>query len=121
MSLQVRPPSPDRARSRGATIYAEVAGYGATSEAYNIMAPMVDGAGMANTMSKALKNASISPDEIDYINAHGTSTELNDRMETKALKTVLRTYSYAAPWKSEVPLLVITRIWPPEDRPYSGR
>ena len=80
--------SESSAKARGATIYAEVAGYGATSEAYNIMAPMVDGAGMANTMQKALKNASVSPDEIDYINAHGTSTELNDRYETLAIKKV---------------------------------
>jgi 3-oxoacyl-[acyl-carrier-protein] synthase II len=76
------------ALARGAVIYAEVAGYAATSEAYNIMAPMKDGEGMAVTMRSALENSGISPEEVDYINAHGTSTELNDRFETMAIKTV---------------------------------
>ncbi len=76
------------AKARSATIYAEVAGYATTGEAYNIMAPMTDGEGMAFTMRKALDNAGISPQDVDYINAHGTSTELNDRYETMAIKKV---------------------------------
>ena len=76
------------ALARGATIYAEVAGYAITSEAYNIMAPMAEGQGMAFTMEKALKNAGSAKEEVDYINAHGTSTELNDRFETMAIKKV---------------------------------
>ncbi|MFH1296150.1 MAG: beta-ketoacyl-[acyl-carrier-protein] synthase family protein [Bacteroidota bacterium] len=69
-----------------ATIFAELAGYGLSSEGYNIMAPMKDGEGMAFTMNKALKSTGIALDEVDYINAHGTSTELNDRYETLAIK-----------------------------------
>ena len=80
--------SEESAKARGATIFAEVAGYGITGESYNIMAPMVDGQGMAVTMEKALRHAGVSKDEIDYINAHGTSTELNDRYETLAIKKV---------------------------------
>jgi 3-oxoacyl-[acyl-carrier-protein] synthase II len=80
--------SEESALRRGAEIYAEVAGYAGTSEAYNIMAPMTDGAGMAFTMEKALLASGVSKDEIDYINAHGTSTELNDRYETLAIKQV---------------------------------
>jgi 3-oxoacyl-[acyl-carrier-protein] synthase II len=80
--------SESSALARGAEIFAEVAGYAATSEAYNIMAPMKDGEGMAVTMSNALKNAGVLPCEVDYINAHGTSTELNDRFETMAIKKV---------------------------------
>ena len=74
------------ARKRNAEIYAEVAGYAFTSEGYNIMAPMKDGEGMAFTMEKALLNARVQKDEVDYINAHGTSTELNDKYETMAIK-----------------------------------
>lgn len=73
---------------RGAKIHAELAGYALTSEGYNIMAPMSDGEGMALTMKKALKDAGVMPEEIGYINAHGTSTELNDRYETLAVKKV---------------------------------
>ena len=80
--------SEESAKARGATIFAEVAGYGITGESYNIMAPMVDGQGMAFTMEKALRHAGVSKDEVDYINAHGTSTELNDRYETLAIKKV---------------------------------
>jgi len=76
------------ARRRGAGIYAEMAGYGITSEGYNIMAPMKDGEGMAFTMEKALRSAGIAKDQVDYINAHGTSTELNDHYETLAIKRV---------------------------------
>jgi len=80
--------SEESAKRRNATIYAELAGYGLSSEGYNIMAPMKDGAGMAFTMNKALQFTGILPDEVDYINAHGTSTELNDRYETLAIKRV---------------------------------
>lgn len=80
--------SEESAIRRGATIYSELAGYGLSSEGYNIMAPMKDGEGMAFTMNKALLSTGISLDEVDYINAHGTSTELNDRYETLAIKQV---------------------------------
>ncbi|MDP4282076.1 MAG: beta-ketoacyl-[acyl-carrier-protein] synthase family protein [Bacteroidota bacterium] len=80
--------SESSAKARNAEIYAEVAGYALTSEAYSIMAPMKDGQGMAITIERAIQNAGISKDEVDYINAHGTSTELNDRYETMAIKKV---------------------------------
>ncbi len=76
------------AHARNARIHAGVAGYALTSEGYNIMAPMKDGEGMARTMELALKNAGVGREEIGYINAHGTSTELNDRYETMAIKKV---------------------------------
>jgi 3-oxoacyl-[acyl-carrier-protein] synthase II len=76
------------ARKRGAKIYAELAGYALTSEAFNIMSPKTDGLGMARTMEKALADAGIKPEEVDYINAHGTSTTLNDLYETKAIQKV---------------------------------
>jgi 3-oxoacyl-[acyl-carrier-protein] synthase II len=76
------------AMRRNAEIFAEIAGYAFTSEGYNIMAPKIDGEGMAVTMEKALKNANVQKDEVDYINAHGTSTELNDKYETMAIKKV---------------------------------
>ena len=78
------------AHARNARIHAGVAGYALTSEGYNIMAPMKDGEGMARTMELALKNAGVGREEIGYINAHGTSTELNDRYETMAIKKVKR-------------------------------
>jgi 3-oxoacyl-[acyl-carrier-protein] synthase II len=92
--------SEESAKKRNATIFAEIAGYGISSEGYNIMAPMKDGEGMAFTMEKALKNARIRPEEIDYINAHGTSTELNDRYETLAIKKVFGEKSYHIPVSS---------------------
>jgi 3-oxoacyl-[acyl-carrier-protein] synthase II len=92
--------SEESARKRNATIYAEMAGYAISSEGYNIMAPMKDGEGMAFTMEKALKNAGISADEVDYINAHGTSTELNDRYETLAIKKVFGEKAYTIPVSS---------------------
>jgi 3-oxoacyl-[acyl-carrier-protein] synthase II len=76
------------ARKRNAKLYAELAGYAFTSEGYNIMAPLTDGEGMAVTMEKAICNAGIQKDEVGYINAHGTSTELNDKFETMAIKKV---------------------------------
>lgn len=78
----------EHAQARGARIYAEVKGYGSTDDAYHITAPMEDGSGSARALTLALKEAGLSPDQVDYINAHGTSTKYNDAMETKAVKTV---------------------------------
>lgn len=78
----------EHAKARGARIYAEVKGYGSTDDAFHITAPMEDGSGSARALSLAIKEAGLAPDEVDYINAHGTSTKYNDAMETKAIKTV---------------------------------
>jgi 3-oxoacyl-[acyl-carrier-protein] synthase II len=80
--------SEESARARGATIYAEVAGYALTSEAYNIMAPRPGGVGMAKTMRMALASAGIVKEQVGYINAHGSSTQLGDKYETVAIKDV---------------------------------
>lgn len=77
----------EHAKARGAKIYAELIGYGSTTDAYHITSPSPDGEGGVNAMKRALKNANIKPEEVDYINAHGTSTHLNDATETKAIKT----------------------------------
>lgn len=76
----------EHAKKRGARIYAEVAGYGATGDAYHITAPMEDGSGAAKAMEFAMQEAGIAPAQIDYINAHGTSTHHNDLYETRAIK-----------------------------------
>ena len=78
----------ERAKKRGARIYCEIVGYGMTGDAYHITAPPQDGMGAALAMRQALSRAKISPSEVHYINAHGTSTPLNDRMETMAIKQV---------------------------------
>jgi len=74
------------AERRGARIYAELAGFGATSDAYHITAPEESGAGAASAMAMALESAGLKPQDVDYINAHGTGTELNDRIETLAIR-----------------------------------
>ena len=79
----------EHAKKRGAKIYAEIVGYGATSDAYHITSPAPGGEGGARAMKIALEEAKVNPEEITYINAHGTSTHLNDSYETQAIKTAL--------------------------------
>ncbi|HWQ83779.1 MAG TPA: beta-ketoacyl-ACP synthase II, partial [Anaerolineales bacterium] len=92
--------SEDYARARGARILAEVSGYGATNDAYHISAPAENGAGAARCMRNALEHANLGLDEIQYINAHGTSTQLNDKSETAAIKTVFGEQAYNLPVSS---------------------
>ena len=80
----------EHAKKRGAKIYAEICGYGASSDAYHITSPAPDGEGGARAMTSAIKDANIDASKIDYINAHGTSTHLNDSCETQAIKTALK-------------------------------
>ncbi len=83
----------DHARSRGAEIIAEVAGFGLSGDAYHMAAPPDDGEGAARCMQMALDDAGLAPTDIDYINAHGTSTPLNDVCETRAMKTVFKEHA----------------------------
>lgn len=84
----------DHAQARGAEIYAEILGYGATCDAYHMTAPRPDGSGGADAMALALADGGVRPEEVDYINAHGTSTHLNDAGETAAIKTVFGDHAY---------------------------
>ncbi len=84
----------DHAQSRGASILGEIVGYGATSDAYHIVMPDPDGAGAYEAMRLALEDAEISPEQVQYINAHGTSTELNDKTETIAIKRLFGDSAY---------------------------
>ncbi|MCM8831760.1 MAG: beta-ketoacyl-[acyl-carrier-protein] synthase II, partial [Candidatus Omnitrophica bacterium] len=84
----------EHAQKRGASIYGEICGYGATSDAYHITAPQPEGEAPAKAMELAIKEANVSIDEDIYINAHGTSTELNDKIETKAIKRVFGANAY---------------------------
>ena len=88
------------ARARGAKILAEMLAYGASADAYHITAPIETGDGAALAIKRALNKAGIKPDEVDYINAHGTSTALNDKMETKAIKSVFGERAYKIPISS---------------------
>ena len=82
------------AKARGAKIYGEIVGYGATGDAYHITSPAPEGEGAARAIKQALEDADIHPSEVDYINAHGTSTPLNDLYETKAIKEVFKEHAY---------------------------
>lgn len=84
----------EHAKARGAKIYAEFVGYGATCDAYHMTAPRPDGSGSAKAMAFALRDGGVKPDEVDYINAHGTSTPLNDAGETAAIKEVFGDWAY---------------------------
>jgi 3-oxoacyl-[acyl-carrier-protein] synthase II len=84
----------EHAKARGAKIYAELAGYGATDDAYHITAPIEDGSGSIAAMRMALADAGIQPQDVQYVNAHGTSTQLNDKGETTAIKAVFGDHAY---------------------------
>ncbi len=90
----------EHAKRRGAKIYAEIAGYGYNGDAYHITAPCPDGDGFVRCMRTALKDGGIEPAEVGYINAHGTSTEMNDHIETIAIKEVFKEKAYKIPVSS---------------------
>lgn len=90
----------EHALSRGAKIYAELVGYGASDDAYHITAPEPNATSAIQAIRRALEDAGVSPEEIDYINAHGTSTQLNDKIETLAIKTVFGKRAYQIPISS---------------------
>ena len=87
----------EHALKRGARIYCEIVGYGFTSDAYHLTSPSPNGEGAARAMALALENAGIKPEDISYINAHGTSTHYNDKFETQAIKTVFKENAYKIP------------------------
>lgn len=84
----------EHALKRGASIYAEIVGYGSTGDAYHITQPAPGGEGGARAMKMAIQDAGLKPEDIDYINAHGTSTEYNDKFETSAIKEVFGSHAY---------------------------
>ncbi|MCA9913015.1 MAG: beta-ketoacyl-ACP synthase II [Anaerolineae bacterium] len=90
----------EHALARGAKIYAEITGYGHTSDAYHVTAPLEDGASAAKAMQIAIADAGLSAEDIDYINAHGTGTRLNDKSETAAIKAALGEVAYNIPISS---------------------
>jgi len=90
----------EHAQARGAHIYAEIAGWGVSSDAYHLVQPHPEGSGAAKAIIRALENASVELDEIDYINAHGTSTPINDASETRAIKRVFGERAYDIPISS---------------------
>ncbi|MBI4306543.1 MAG: beta-ketoacyl-[acyl-carrier-protein] synthase II, partial [Chloroflexi bacterium] len=92
--------SEEHARARGARIYGEVIGYGASSDAFHLVQPPEDGSGAARAMKWAIEDAGLTPGDIDYINAHGTSTPLNDAAETKAIKLVFGEHARGVPISS---------------------
>ena len=95
----------DHALARGAKIYAEVLGYASSTDGYHIAAPEPDGKGAIRTMQWAIRDANISPDDIDYINTHGSSTPLNDTIETNAIKTLFGERAYQIPVNSTKSML----------------
>jgi 3-oxoacyl-[acyl-carrier-protein] synthase II len=92
--------SEEHALARGAHIYGEVLGYGTSADAYHITAPDENGLGAVQAMKAALADAGLAPQDIDYINAHGTSTRLNDISETKAIKAIFGEHAYQVPISS---------------------
>ncbi|HVU38449.1 MAG TPA: beta-ketoacyl-ACP synthase II, partial [Opitutales bacterium] len=90
----------EHAQKRGARIYCELVGYAATCDAYHITSPDPEGSGLAKALRNALKSAKLTPEQVDYINAHGTSTEYNDKFETMAVKKVFGEHARKVPMSS---------------------
>jgi 3-oxoacyl-[acyl-carrier-protein] synthase II len=95
----------EHAKARGATVLAELAGYGCTSDAHHVVVPVEDGETTAACMTMALEDAGVRPEDVDYVNAHGTSTQMNDKYETVALKRALGEQAYQIPMSSTKSLI----------------